>query len=272
MNTLDTLVKQLQSIGRNKRRYKVFEDFVSISAISLHNAGLPKESYVFKLYEQEYLEIIHTYNKNDQQAMANCFGILVNIMETAGMPQDILGQIYMNMDFGEANQGQFFTPDHVSQLMAQMQMTNLPKLLESQPFISVSEPTCGAGGMLLAVVGEVIKLGYTPHQHLWIQAIDISRIASLMCYVQLSLWHVPAQVMVGNSLTMEMSEILYTPAHRLYMWDTRLRLAQAEQQAKKFVSEPVEVVKVESNSVIDDKSPLPSVPKIVPVEQLGFEF
>lgn len=272
MNNIETLVKQLQSIGKDKRRYKVFEDFVTISAISLHNAGLPKESYVFKRYEQEYLEIIHTYNKADQQALVECFAMLVNIMDKAGLPKDILGEIYMSMDFGEANQGQFFTPDHVSQLMAKMQMTNLPKLLEDQPFITVSEPTCGAGGMLLAVVNEVINLGYSPHHHLWIQAIDISRIASLMCYIQLSLWNVPAQVIIGDSLTLDYREILYTPAHRLYMWDTQLRLAQVGQQAKKLVSEPVEVAKIETVVEEDESLSVCSIPKVVPVEQLGFDF
>lgn len=269
---METLVKKLQAIGRNKHRYKVFEDFVTISAISLHNAGLPEQSQLFQRYEQEYLDIIHSYEQADQQALVHCFALLVEVMDTAGMPKDILGQIYMDMDFGDAHQGQFFTPDHVSQMMAKMQMTNLPQLLEKQPFITATEPTCGAGGMLLALAGEVINLGYRPEQHLWIQAIDISRIASLMCYIQLSLWHIPAQVIVGNSLTMEYREILYTPAHRLYMWDTRLQHAKAKQKSKNNINEPEASTTTET--VIDDieKPPIANVPKIGTVEQLGFDF
>lgn len=269
---MKTLLTQLQTIGRNKHRYKVFEDFITISAISLHNAGLPQNSAVFKQYEKEYLDIIHTYEKADQKAFAHCLAILVNLMEKAGKPKDILGQIYMDMDFGDAQQGQFFTPDHVSEMMAKMQMTNLPQLLEKQPFITATEPTCGAGGMLLALAGEVMNLGYRPEQHLWIQAIDISRVASLMCYIQLSLWHIPAQVIVGNSLTMEYREFLYTPAHRLFMWDIRLQHARKEQKSKNRINEPEESATTET--VIDDvkKPPIAHLPIIGTVEQLGFDF
>ncbi len=270
---METLVKQLQSIGKDKRRYKVFEDFVTMSAISLHNAGLPKESYVFKKYEQEYLDIILQYNKADQQAFSQCLAKLVTVMDKAGTPQDILGQIYMNMDFGEAQQGQFFTPDCVSQLMAQVTMGSVLENLKNKPFVTVAEPTCGAGGMLLAVVNEVIKQGYNPAQSLWIQAVDISRIAGLMCYVQLSLWNVPAQVIIGDSLRLDYREILYTPAHRIYLWDIRLRNAQAERYASDIIAEkPIVTDKAVDSCSSKKQSPPPSVPRVVPVEQLGFDF
>ena len=56
----------------------------------------------------------------------------------------------------------------------------------------------------------------------------IERLAALMCYVQLSLWNVPAQVVVGNSLTFETREVFYTPAHYMGAWDMRLNLKKSE--------------------------------------------
>jgi hypothetical protein len=50
-----------------------------------------------------------------------------------------------------------------------------------------------------------------------------------MCYVQLTLWNVPAEVIVGNSLTLEVREVFRTPAHYMGMWDTKLK-QQAEQE------------------------------------------
>jgi hypothetical protein len=44
----------------------------------------------------------------------------------------------------------------------------------------------------------------------------VDRIAALMCYIQLPLWNIPAQVYVGNTLTLEFRERFFTPAHYLY--------------------------------------------------------
>ena len=93
-----------------------------------------------------------------------------------------------------------------------------------QPFITLSEPTCGADGMVLAFVKVMLSQGHNPARKLWVQCVDIDRLAALMCYVQLSLWHVPAQVVVGNSLTLETREVFYTPAHYMGAWDIRLIL------------------------------------------------
>ena len=51
----------------------------------------------------------------------------------------------------------------------------------------------------------------------------------MMCYLQLSLWHVPAEIIIGNTLTMEFRQALYTPAHYLHGWDARLHYRQVKE-------------------------------------------
>ena len=53
--------------------------------------------------------------------------------------------------------------------------------------------------MILALVKVMITAGHNPAEKLWVQAIDVDRMAALMCYIQLSLWNVPAEVIVGNT-------------------------------------------------------------------------
>ena len=43
-------------------------------------------------------------------------GILVALL--GAEPKDILGQLYMSLELGNTNTGQFFTPPEVSELMA----------------------------------------------------------------------------------------------------------------------------------------------------------
>jgi len=59
-----------------------------------------------------------------------------------------------------------------------------------------------------------------------VQATDIDRTTALMCYIQLSLWGVPAQVIVGNTLTNEVREVFYTPVYYINQWDRRLIMKQ----------------------------------------------
>lgn len=91
-----------------------------------------------------------------------------------------------------------------------------------KPFLTLSEPACGAGGMVLAFVKMMLKHNHNPAEKFWVQCIDVDRLAALMCYVQLSLWNVPAVVIVGNTLSLEVRESWYTPAHLLGNWDYKL--------------------------------------------------
>jgi hypothetical protein len=53
--------------------------------------------------------------------------------------------------------------------------------------------------------------------------IDIDATAAHMAYVQLSLLHIPAIVVHGNTLSMEQWGYWLTPAHVLGFWDAKLK-------------------------------------------------
>ncbi len=208
-------IKAFNDIARQKHRYTVFSDFVRMSAISLHNSVNKIESL-----ENEYMDIVKGYSKEEASSMAQLLAKLIKLLDDE--PIDVLGGLYMELDLGNAHTGQFFTPNHISQLMAQMsyedELRNMKK-----PFITLSEPACGAGGMVLAFAKVMLSFGHNPANTLWAQCIDIDRTAALMCYVQLSLWNIPAQILVGNTLTMEFNEQYYTPAYYLNGWEAKLK-------------------------------------------------
>ncbi|PID44240.1 MAG: N-6 adenine-specific DNA methylase [Proteobacteria bacterium] len=199
-----------------RHRYEVFRDFVTMSACSLHNAVHKDEAR-----EEEYLRIIGQYKPDDQQAFPKLMAQLVAALEDE--PRDILGPLYMELEIANKDAGQFFTPPDLSELMAQLTFADHLSKLDDQPFVTASEPACGAGGMILALVKVMIEAGHNPASRLWVQAIDVDRMAALMCYIQLTLWNVPAEVIVGNTLSWDIREVWYTPAHYLGLWKYRLR-------------------------------------------------
>ena len=219
-----------------KHRYEVFRDFVTMAACSLHNS-LHKDPG----REEEYLRIIGDYQKPDQLAFSKLLGCLVAALDED--PRDILGPLYMELEIANKDAGQFFTPPELSELMANLTFRDELAKLENQPFLTAGEPACGAGGMILALVKVLTTAGFDPAQKLWVQAIDGDRMAALMCYIQLSLWNVPAEVIVGNTLSLEIREVWYTPAHHMGLWKDRLRRKEGSTEVtpdpKKQTPEPV---------------------------------
>jgi type I restriction-modification system DNA methylase subunit len=215
-------LKRFNALAQHRRRYEVFRDFVTLSAISLNNVMEPDAERKATL-EAEYMGIIRTYSHDEVQGFAELLGLVVELLEPT--PQDVLGDLYMELDLGNERTGQFFTPNSISQFMARLNGVEPPA---GQNFVRVCEPACGAGGMVLAIAQALIESGKNPAKAMWTQCQDIDRTAALMCFIQLSLWNIPAAVIVGDTLANEVRECFYTPAHYMGAWGYRLWRADLE--------------------------------------------
>ena len=65
-----------------------------------------------------------------------------------------------------------------------------------------------------------------------------------MCYIQMSLLHIPGEVIIGNTLTNETHYHLYTPAHILGNWHLKLNNVVQE-------NEPAMIQVIESETTND---------------------
>ena len=262
--TRQTFISLFNSIARHKHRYSDFTDFVFMATIAIHNAICKSEAL-----EKEYLEIVGRYSKSEVNSFCELLGNFIVLMDAE--PRDILGSLYMELDLGNTNNGQFFTPHEISLLLAKLAYGDvLENMADSpKPFITLSEPACGAGGMVLAFVNEMRKKGVNPSEKLFAQCTDIDRVAGFMCYLQLSLWHVPAQVIIGNTLTMEWREIYYTPAYYLGQWETRLRVRQFMELFKSS-PEPAEKTQTQPAAVEQNTHTNQKKTKIQP-STIGFQ-
>lgn len=121
-------------------RGQAFEDFLTFVRCSL--AG--------QTMEEEYLQTVAKgYDRGERgkrgiDLVARAFGELVLAMEDT--QQDVLGDLFTGaITYGE--RGQFFTPDHLTRLMAQLTTSGE----EGGGQKTVNDPTCGSGRFLLAV-------------------------------------------------------------------------------------------------------------------------
>jgi len=239
-------IQIFKETARYHHRYKVFSDFVRMAAISFENSMLR----CGKL-EEEYLSIVGQYEKDDVERMSK---LLAEVVMGLEIPCDFLGSIFMELELGSGHVGQFFTPYDISKLMASIQFGNAENLLKGKPFITFSEPACGSGSTIIAFVELMYEKGLNPQKQLWVSCIDIDPLVAMMAYLQLSLLHIPAEVIVGNTLTLSFTKVMRTPAHYLGFWDSKLRnrLSDTDVDTDTDIEVEVEVeVEVEAE-VIDD--------------------
>ena len=81
-----------------------------------------------------------------------------------------------------------------------------PEELSLEKPITISDPCCGAGCLLIACANEAKRVGINYQEKMVFYAQDIDRIAALMCYIQLSLLGCKAYIKIGNSLTDPLTE------------------------------------------------------------------
>lgn len=181
--------KHLETVAmrshHNTRR--AFEDFIGMAVCTLAGGAM----------ESEYLEIAKHYHGQQAQnggraidAFPFAFGALIEGMETTG--QDILGDLFQGGVTGGEN-GQFFTPEAICNLMAQMQIE--PDMLGKK----IHDPACGSGRTLLAAA----KIA----RHNEFSGCDVDIRCVHMTALNLALRGLRGFVVWGNSLTLETQRV-----------------------------------------------------------------
>jgi hypothetical protein len=229
------LVKLIQSFSYGHHLHTVFSDFVEMSALAISNSV---DRAQFEAREKRYLDIVGKYKREEVEKFPQMLGLLVESFEQrlevvnkavtdakviSGGLTDILGETYMMLSLGNDRAGQFFTPYRVSRMMSMMVMGDVGAEVERRGFIRMQEPACGAGGMVIAAADSILSAGHNYQQAMHATCIDIDPCCVHMTYVQLSLLHIPATVVHGNALSMQVWGTWNTPAHILGGWTFKLR-------------------------------------------------
>lgn len=196
-------------------RYKydimdVFEDFLYMSAAAFSNSV---DKIHYDKREAEYMRRIKKYKKPDSDKFPELLSQLVMCFETGG-PNDYLGKLFMELDMGNKYRGQYFTPYHVSKLMASMTFSEetVRKHIAEKGYMTLYEPTCGAGGMIIAAYEVVENMGLNPQQVLKVTSQDIDFKAVLMTFIQTTLLGLDNTVILGDTIKMEQRDVWRTPS------------------------------------------------------------
>ena len=202
--------------------------------------------------EKRYLEIVGRYDRDVVDLFPKVFGEVVEALEAE--PGDVLGAVYGELEQNSKDRGQFFTPYPICKLMAQVTLhsrESAAEIIERKGFIRTMEPACGSGAMIIALAEAMRAEDINYQRHLHVTAVDIDLRAIHMAYIQFTLMHIPAVLVHGNSISLDVHDRWYTPAHILGGWSMKLARTNTDDAARTLMES------------VPQRLPEPSAPPLV---------
>ena len=213
---IDDIVKDIEKAAYAVDTSKFVSDLFECGAIAISNAvDLAQKDK----REERYLQIIRSYKPDQQKKLAEIFAkvyaLLASVVYDNGKFNDNLGEIFMRCNLGNKTAGQFFTPYHLSEFIARVIIdeTLVKEKTADGGILTVNDPCCGGGGMLMAALDVLHGLGVNYARNCFMEANDVDIRCVHMTYLQLALAGVPAIVKHQNTLTRECWSVWYTPAY-----------------------------------------------------------
>ena len=250
------LCNSIKSLGGKHSAWQVFEDFLEVSAISISNAVDWVHS---EEREKRYFEIIKRYDKSEVEKFAEMLGILVNALEQCvPRPKDILGEVFHLLELHNKYKGQFFTPQHICDLMGEINFGNQDENIAKKGYITVCEPCVGSGAMIFGIANAMGSNKYNYTKQMVVTATDIDPKCVYMSYLQFSLYGIPAVVIHGDTIAMKEWSRWYTPVYMLDGWLWRQRCGNADKiyeddEALKMSADPMYVA-IKKTQVLSGKT------------------
>lgn len=211
------IVKEIERMSGRYSGYEVFSDWVQASAIAISNYTDMFHDPVWKKREEEYMNIAEKHGRESMKKFSEMVGMLLIALEDN--MKDVLGRIYMEAGLGSKHTGQFFTPFHISKLIADIEIGS--RHFDGDEKIEIDEPSCGGGGMIIAAAKSLKEKGINYQKVLRVSAQDLDWKGVYMTYVQLSLLGNNAVVVQGDTLAEPYTghgyppeKVLYTPVRK----------------------------------------------------------
>ncbi|MDU2191454.1 MAG: N-6 DNA methylase [Klebsiella pneumoniae] len=141
---------------------------------------------------------------------------------------------FLSLAASELDMARIRTPEsmeHCRKICARYEATDIANMQEMfclmvcvrrEGIATVSDPACGAAGMLIAYAECLLEADINPSMHMFGSCIDIDPVAADMAFIQLSLLGIAAEVVTGNTLTMQIRRVRYTPVFYLNDFEKRL--------------------------------------------------
>ena len=191
-----------------RRAWDVFKDFCEMAYCALAQQT-HADNKRHEWLEGRYMSCVEKYTKEQAQSIADMMAMVSMAMDANG--EDFLGHIYEHEGFCDQKfGGQFFTPWALGRTLARLTFSAVDKIQDLPPVITLSEPCCGSGRLVLASAEYLREQRIDPAKRLWVDAVDADIVCAQMTYIQMTFAGIPGIVRHGNSLHMTQQDAAIT--------------------------------------------------------------
>lgn len=248
--------KIFDKIGYKYNYYEVFSDLCTMTVCAF---SLGK-------YEDDYFQALNKYDKQTQQLFPELLAQIMLAFErnahndcadTGASWCDPLGRLFemYSGKMGKSAMGQFFTPEHICDLMARL-------TCEHEAKGSVNDPSCGSGRNLIAHS----KMHPNNRLNCFYVGQDLDSLCCKMTAINMMFNGMKGVVIHMNSLSMEIFG-----GYRVYLAETRMGIVKLNKaQAASYIleSKPVETKAIEPTP--EQKEQLSLFPDNKPAKQIVY--
>jgi len=189
----EEFIKILKSINPLMQLNDVFSDWLKITAAFLY---FWKKN---KSVNEEYIEIMKKYSKEEQSKFADLLAITA--IELGKGKYDFLGEVFISAKLHRNKKTQILTPYPVSEMLSKMALGEIE--FNKDEIYFINDPCCGSGRLLITAAKYLETYNFDKSKNALYIGIDIDERFAEMTFIQLSLLGLPAIVIWGNSLTKE---------------------------------------------------------------------
>ena len=218
------LCKEIRQLGHVYESHQVFSDFVELVAIEI---SVTVDPVTAKEREERYKQVAQRYKKlEERQQFYKMFQLLYEAMQDAaesGHYEDVLGDVFHELELYNKWKAQYFTPACVAEMMAEIVFSPdelMLRQIAEKGFVApkISETCCGSGVMMLGFANVLLKAKFNPAVNMVPLLVDVDLKCAQMAYIQMSLYGIPAVVIHGDALLVKEFSRWYTPIYIMGKW------------------------------------------------------
>ena len=214
--TVNDIMKVIEKGTYKYGRLELLSDALHCGAIAISNQFDPMRA---PERQTTYEDIMGKYDRSGKALIQELFSMFYSLLSkqiysNVGF-DEYLGRIYMLSDTNSKSAGQFFTPYSISKLCSTITIgaKDVDGLIKTDEVLTLNEPTCGSGGMILAAADVLYnQYRFNISRNLLAVCADIDARCVHMAYLQLSLAGIPAIIYHQDTLRMKCWDTWITPA------------------------------------------------------------
>lgn len=201
-NKYEVFIKLLNFLKNKYSAEKIFNDFVTLFAITLSNKVCFNKENI-----SMYNKIYNSYEKEEKYIFYALSSELIKLFKNEIEPYDILGDIHKKI----TKQTNIKIVNNSKLQEAKRKLQGVLKLDRKNNNGTMVEVNCGSGAMILAYASTLNMFNLDYKIDLDVTAIDTDILNVFMTYIQLYFYEISAVVILLDEVTNKELMRLYTP-------------------------------------------------------------